>query len=178
MHIPLLKNDAQLKPKKVNHLNLLNNKNHVQKKKLHLKKKLKKKKKHKRKQKKKYIYEHYTHRKLAQKRGGGGGGGGKKRQCLGGKKKKKEKEKEKEQRGIAQGQFLSKNNVQFFPSVFSPKFRGGGGAGRGKKRQCLGGNTQVSLFIFLPLHQTKHTLKSFRSYFLFKVFHPPYFTFK
>ena len=32
MHIPLLKNDVQLKPKKINHLNLLKNKNHVHKK--------------------------------------------------------------------------------------------------------------------------------------------------
>ena len=64
-YIPLLKNDAQFKPKRINnqkninHLNLLKNKNHVQKKKITSKKKKKnqktktKTKKHKRKQKKK-----------------------------------------------------------------------------------------------------------------------------
>ena len=41
-----------------------------------------------------------------------------------------------------------------------------------------GENILFSPFIFLPLHSTKHTPKSFRSYFLFKVFHPPYFTSK
>ena len=54
MHIPLLKNEAQLKQKsdkqpkkKINHLNLLKNKNHVHKKKInksHLNPKKKKKK--------------------------------------------------------------------------------------------------------------------------------------
>ena len=65
MHIPLLKNNAQFKPKginnkkNINHLNLLKNKNHVQKKKITSKQKKKnqktktKTKKHKRKQKKK-----------------------------------------------------------------------------------------------------------------------------
>ena len=65
-YIPLLKNDAQFKPKRINnqkninHLNLLKNKNHVQKKKITSKQKKKKNqktktktKKHKRKQKKK-----------------------------------------------------------------------------------------------------------------------------
>ena len=41
-----------------------------------------------------------------------------------------------------------------------------------------GENIWVSPFIFLHSHPTKHTQKSFNSHFLFKVFHPPYFTSK
>ena len=39
-------------------------------------------------------------------------------------------------------------------------------------------NIWTSPFIFLPLHPTKHTLKSFHFHFLSKVFHLPYFTSK
>ena len=39
-------------------------------------------------------------------------------------------------------------------------------------------NTWVPKFIFLPPHPTEHTPKSFPSYFLSKVFHPPYSTSK
>ena len=41
-----------------------------------------------------------------------------------------------------------------------------------------GENTWVLLFIFLPLHLTKHTPKSFLLYFLSKVFHLFHFTSK
>ena len=118
-HIPLLKNDAQLKPKKGinNHTHthtkqspkfIKKNKNHVQKKNSHLKKKQNHiKKNHKRKQKKKEK---------------------KKRQCPRGKKKKKKmiKDKKMNKSNVDKAMcnctlaFLSKNDVQIFPSIFSP----------------------------------------------------------
>ena len=62
-HILLLKNDAQLKlkkvinnQKKINHLNLLKNKNYVHKKKSHLNKQTKKKEKKKKEESKRNIY--------------------------------------------------------------------------------------------------------------------------
>ena len=39
-------------------------------------------------------------------------------------------------------------------------------------------NTYIPPFIFLSPHPTKHTPKSFHSYFLSKIFHLPYFTSK
>ena len=67
--------------------------------------------------------------------------------------------------------FLSKNDVQFFPSVFSPFWRENFFMGPGRK------HLDPTIY-FLPPHPTKHTSKSFPSHFFSKVFQPPYFTSK
>ena len=77
-----------------------------------------------------------------------------------GKKKEKKNKNEEDQCGKAHPQY---QDVQFFTSTFSP---------------FCGENTWILPFIFLPLHPTKHTPKSFHFYFLSKFFYPSYFTSK
>ena len=84
--------------------------------------------------------------------------------------KRKEK-KRKKKRGnwmLAHGHFCTLSNLIFF-FQFSLQF------GQKTFWWTQGKNTWALPFIFLPIHQTKHTPKSFISYFLFKVFHLPYF---
>ena len=47
-----------------------------------------------------------------------------------------------------------------------------------KENFLVGLREKALPFIFLPLHLTKHTKKSFYFHFIFKVFYSPYFTFK
>ena len=67
--------------------------------------------------------------------------------------------------------FCPLNNLIFSFSIFSPIWRENFLVSQGKKH--LG-----PPFIFLSSHPTKYITKSFPSYFLFKIFHPPYFTSK
>ena len=84
------------------------------------------------------------------------------------KRKKKNKKNKKRDCGqyLAQGSFLSKHFLFCFFSIFEIKL------------WAWGENTHAPPFCFLPPHPIKHTPKNFLSYFLFKVFYPPYFTSK
>ena len=105
----------------------------------------------------------------------------KKKSCLV-KTKKKEKKKKRIRRRQLLGNnnnnnkwmnshFCPLNNLIFSFSIFSPIWREKFLVSQGKKH--LG-----PPFIFLSSHPTKYITKSFPSYFLFKIFHPPYFTSK
>ena len=84
------------------------------------------------------------------------------------KKKRKKKEKKRGNRMLAHGHFCTLSILIFF-FQFSLQF------GQKTFWWTQGENTWALPFIFLPIHPTKYTPKSFISYFLFKVFHLPYF---
>ena len=98
-------------------------------------------------------------------------------------KKKKKKKRKKKRKGQLTARWKRRKKIKatwrmciwafllikkkFIPIQFSLYF--------GKKTfwWARGENIWTPLFIFIPPHPTKHTQKSFLSYFLSKIFHPP-----
>ena len=95
-----------------------------------------------------------------------GQGGGEKRQC----KKKKKSNVDKPMCNCTWA-FLSKNNVQFFPSIFSLLWRENFLVRPGRKHL-----SSIVYFSSSPSNQT-HS-KKFSFLFSLQIFHPPYFTSK
>ena len=89
------------------------------------------------------------------------------------KQKKKKKKKKKWIRT-----FLSIKQPHFLSLVFSLFLRENFFVGLGPNIYFPFSLPLGPLFIFIPLHPTKHTRKSVPTHFFFKVFHPFYFTSK
>ena len=94
----------------------------------------------------------------------------KKRKKRGNIQRKEKEKRKKKMKKINVDKLIHSTKMSNFSLQFSLHFW--------EKIFAWGENIQVQPFIFLPLHLTKHTPKSFHFYFLSKVFHPSYFTSK